>query len=43
MAVIELDPAATAVANPVAPIVAVAALELVQVAVELTFAVAPLL
>jgi hypothetical protein len=43
IAVIVLDPAATAVANPVAPMVAAAALELVQVAVELTFAVVPLL
>jgi hypothetical protein len=43
IAVIVLDPPATAVANPVALIVAVAAFELVQVAVELTFAVVPLL
>jgi len=41
IAVIVVDPAATAVASPVALMVAAAALELVQVAVELTFAVVP--
>ena len=42
-AVIVVDPAATAVARPAALIVAVAVLELVHVAVEVTLAVVSLL
>jgi hypothetical protein len=42
-AVMVVDPAATAVARPDALMVAVVVLELVHVAVEVTFAVEPLL